>query len=404
MPSLRERITALSDEARGLIEQASEVRERNEAADEWSAEDRDQFKGIMQAFAEKHSKSEELKGLLADEEKLDDAARFYEQAADTAVKQKELAVRKTAGRADALKRWIQHGSGGLTREEFSTYMVKGRDNVANRDEFEKLALTGQVDNLGGFLVPEDVQAGIIADIAGFAAIRPIARTVQTTTDNGNFMTVASAGATPLAEGYPSGVSGAWRQQAYLTGGTAPTVQDQPTFGNERVPVHSWIPDAIEIPLELMEDSAINLEAEINRLISETRALDEDSAFINGSGVGQPEGILNSGADATITSGGSNVQTYAGIVNLWTGLPAQYRQRPGVRWLMNSLTYGLMLQLEDGASNLLINPYEDVSSMFGKQIVFSEFMPDGDTDGNVAVVLGDFQFYGIVDRMDLRFIL
>jgi HK97 family phage major capsid protein len=171
-----------------------------------------------------------------------------------------------------------------------------------------------------------------------------------------------------------------------------------------VPVHIWSPDIIELTMELLEDSAVNLDAEIRSLLAETRALDEDSAFLNGTGVGMPMGLLQEVALGNITvvnSGAANAQSYAGLVNLFTALPAQYRGRAD--WIMNSVTLGLIMALEDTGNTLIFPVNEVPTSLFNRPLHISEFLPDGDTDGNDAILFGDFSFYGIADRSDMRII-
>ena len=146
-------------------------------------------------------------------------------------------------------------------------------------------------------------------------------------------------------------------------------------------------------------SAEALDAEVRALFAETKAMDEDYGFILGSGVGMPQGILNMSGIATVPSGAANGQSYGGIVSLFTSLPAQYR--PRATWLMNSLTYGLILQQESSGGMVLFPPNTLPNTLFGRPIDFSEWMPDGDTDDNKAIVFGDFSYYAIVDRTDLR---
>jgi HK97 family phage major capsid protein len=251
-----------------------------------------------------------------------------------------------------------------------------------------------VDNLGGFLVPDDWFNELIKDLPGFTVMRPLCRVRRTMRQTGTFMTVRS-GTNP----YSSGLSGNWKAEGYVVGGTAPPTQDQPTFGLERVPTHIWSPDVIEITIDLLEDAAIDLDAEVRGLLAEVKGLDEDWAFLKGPGGGLPQGIMTVPGVATVPSGVSGGQTYAGIVNLYTSLPAQYR--PRATWIMNSLTYGLLLLVSDDQNRPLFPVNQLVNQLFNRPIAFSEFMDDGDTGGNHPILFGDFSYYGIVDRRDMR---
>lgn len=257
------------------------------------------------------------------------------------------------------------------------------------------ALMGTQGDLGGFLVPEDFRTEVVRDLAGFAVIRAIARVIPTGSSQLVLPSIKSATVNPNI--YSSGFTGSWKPEGYTTGGNAPPTQDQPKFGQERIPVHVWQPDGIELTTQLLEDSGAPLDMILAEVIAETRALDEDSAFIAGSGVNMPMGLLNAGLTA-IKSGVSGGLSYGGLVDLFAGLPAQYRQN--ARWLMSSLTFAQVLKLADTQQRPIFTPNEIPGNLWTRPMVFSEFMPTPAADAD-AIIFGDFRFYGIADRQELR---
>jgi HK97 family phage major capsid protein len=289
----------------------------------------------------------------------------------------------------------------LNQKELTKYVMQrpAEEEMAMLSPQVRMALSAIVGDRGGFAIQDVFMDELVKDLAGFAVIRPNARVRQVPGMAALFLTIASG-----TDPYPSGLSGSWRSPDWLVDGALPPVQNQPTFGRERVPLHMWAPDAVVIPLELLESSAVELEQEIRMLFAETKALDEDSGFINGTGVNSPMGVVTDAANALITtvnSGAANGQSYTGILDLYTALPAQYRMR--ARWLMNSLTYGLLLQLETTGGMVLFPPNTLPNTLWTRPVDFSEFMPDGNADGNHAVIFGDWSHYAIGDRTSLRFI-
>ena len=264
---------------------------------------------------------------------------------------------------------------------------------------ESMALLTTTGDLGGFLAPDIWMNEVMRDLAGFAAIRPIARVEPVGGPALVFPSIKSAATD--ADVYGSGYTGAWKGEGYVTGGTAPTVQNQPTFEQNRIPVHAWAPDAVELTNELITDSRADVEGILAELIAETLAMDEDAAFISGNGVGRPMGLLSTATGFTITavnSGAAAALTYDGLIDLFSNLPAQYRRN--ARWLMNSLTYGAVLKLKDGNGMPLFTPGQIVDLLWGKPIVFQELMPDIAAN-NMAIIFGDFRYYVIADRQELR---
>ena len=292
----------------------------------------------------------------------------------------------------------------LHRESFFMFMLEGQSAAATYlaqhgkvGPKEIHALLGTQGDLGGFLIPEDFRREIVKDLAGFAVMRNVARVIPTSSST---LVLPSIQSRSLGErNYPSGYTGAWKPEGYVTGGTAPPVQTQPLFSQERIPVHVWQPDAIEISTELLADSAVPLDSVLAEIIAETRAMDEDSAFLVGDGIGKPLGLLDAGSNLiTINSGSSANVTYDGLVDTFTGLPAQYRQN--ARWLMNSTSFGQILKLKDSVNRPILLPNEIPGNLWTKPMLFSEFMPTPAASSK-SVVFGDFRYYVIAERTELR---
>ena len=85
------------------------------------------------------------------------------------------------------------------------------------------------------------------------------------------------------------------------------------------------------------------------------------------------GLLDAGSNLiTINSGSSANVTYDGLVDTFTGLPAQYRQN--ARGLMNSTSFGQILKLKDSVNRPILLPNEIPGNLWTKPMLFSEFMP------------------------------
>lgn len=388
---------------------ARDLKGRYDAAGEWAADEREQWDRANADFATHHAALEQLKKDQAEQAQMQTMAAQYEQPARAQVpgqpavdmSPEALLAKRKQAHNQALRTYLQMGESGLTAEQYQRYMV-GRpsgEEMAGLSPQQQYALSSVIGDLGGFAAQDTFMSELVKDVAGYAVIRPHARVRETPGLAATFLTIASG-----TDPYPSGLSGSWRAPDWRVAGGVPPVQSQPTFGRERVPLHMWAPDAVVIPMELIQTSSIDLEAEIRMLFAETKGLDEDSGFINGTGVNSPLGLVTdvtNGNIVTVNSGAANNQSYGGILTLYTTLPAQYRGK--AMWLMNSLTYGLMLQLETTGGMVLFPPNTLPNRLFERPIEFSEFMPDGDTDGNYPVIFGDFNYYAIGDRSTLRFI-
>jgi len=167
--------------------------------------------------------------------------------------------------------------------------------------------------------------------------------------------------------------------------------------------------------DVLEDSAFDLMGISSDLLGEAFALGEDDVFINGNGVAKPMGLVTridvgeTGEKIpTVVSGSATTLLADGLIDLFFGLPSQYRRN--ARMLLNSGTAKVARKLKDGnsryiwdsmqnASNGGLSSPGDQDSMLGKPVVYDEFMPD--IAGNdYPILFGDFSGYFIVDRIGL----
>ena len=376
----------------------------------WDADKQAEFNTYMADFTVANTEYQALKAAADQFALLDTATETYTKPAEgflgsPILPRSQRDVIQT-NHKNAFRKFLSGGTSALTAAEQAAYLSGARQTLGSQEALsnflpqEKYALVGSVDSLGGFLVPDDVMTELIAELSGLTVVRPLARVRPTARNAASFLTVAGSGNVM----YPSGVSGAWRGEGWTTDQANLPTQSQPRFGRERVPVHIWCPDVIELTMELMEDSAVDLDREVVRLLAETRAMDEDSAFLLGTGIGSPKGIITEAVDGNITtvkSGASGAQSWAGLVNIYTSLAAQYRQN--ATWVFNSYTLGLLLQLEDTEGHLIFPPNSIPDNIFGRPYVVSEFLANGATNGYLPIIFGDFNYYAIADRMDMRII-
>lgn len=391
---MKEKLKAARERAARLNAEAIKLRDEYKIIEKPTAENLEKLEKAVAEFSTAQQELQRIEALAGRDDELDKFAELHRKAVD------DKSGHQSDQRETAAER-----SKRIHKEAFTAYLRRGEkgleqfceENRAVAAE-EVFALLSTDQTLGGFLVPDDFQAGLLAALKGFTAIRPLAR-IQPTTRDVVVWPRKVKHATDSRK--PSGFVGTWRKQGYVTGGTAPTVQNQPTFAQERIPVNDWQPDAVEISPQLLEDSAVNVDLIVQEAIAETLGFDEDDAFLNGTGIDQPEGILQAGVSTVIT-GSASALAYNGVVNLYTGLPAQYR--PNSTFMMNSGTYGAALQLADSQLRPLLGLVNGqivgVPSLFGRPIVFHENMANV-AAGSSSIIYGNFQYYLIVERQGLR---
>jgi len=150
------------------------------------------------------------------------------------------------------------------------------------------ALSEGTDSAGGFLVPEQFAAGIEQVALESAIVRPRARKMPMTRDTLNYPIVKDTSHSSSVHG---GVIAYWTEEA----GTKTT--SQPAFDRIKL-IAKKLTGFTYASDELLEDSAVSLEALLIKLFADAITWYEEEAFWQGNGVGQPLGIMNSGALVT----------------------------------------------------------------------------------------------------------
>jgi len=250
------------------------------------------------------------------------------------------------------------------------------------------------------LVPEDYHVELIKKVAGLTAIRPNARVVQTSRDVAKWPRVKYT----TDDKYTSGVRLTWTGESPASS-TTHRVTD-PVFGLYVIPVHTAMA-SMPVSNDLIEDSAFDVVGISSDLIAEAFALGEDDAFLNGNGAARPMGLLSQvdgDGPASIVSGSGSALTADGILDLYFGLPAQYRAK--AKWYMNSATQKAIEKLKDSQNRYIISSLVNGSlatpqfdNIKGKPIQIDEFAPDIAANA-YPLLFGDLNGYMICDRVGL----
>ncbi len=279
-------------------------------------------------------------------------------------------------------------------DEFKAYK-KALNKFIRRDKDplspeEIKALSVGIDPDGGYLVTPAISARIIRKIYETDPIRQLA-TVET----------ISTGAIEISVDRDEADSGGWvgELQARTETGT-------PQIGLIRIPVHEQFaePRASQV---FLEDAAVNVEAWLADKVANKFSRVEGIAFISGTGVHQPRGILTYGAGTAwgqieqIPMLAAATITTDGLINVLFSMLEAYRG--GATWVMNRLAIREIMKLKDGDGQYIwrVGIAQEVpSTLLGHSIRMSTTMPII-TNDTLSVALANWrEAYTIVDRLGI----
>lgn len=179
-----------------------------------------------------------------------------------------------------------------------------------------------------------------------------------------------------------------------------------TYGLEDLPAHE-VYALVDISNQMLEDSAFNMNDEISMEAAEQFAVAEGAAFISGSGVGKPEGILtnasvgstNSGTATTIADVNGQAD---GILALFYAIKTAYSRNAS--WLLNRTTLGSVRKLKDTNKQYIWQPglaNGQPNTINGAPYVEAADMPN-EGAGLKPIAFGDFRrAYTWVDRISME---
>ena len=151
--------------------------------------------------------------------------------------------------------------------------------------------------------------------------------------------------------------------------------------------------------EFLHDTAFDIEDYVADSFSLAVGRKEEEAFINGTGVKMPAGLLHDtdGAGTGVITENTGDVTFDDVIRLYYSLGAPYR-KDAVFLCNEDLLMRLML-LKDKNDNYIWKPSLEIrkpDTILGKPIHTSNAMPELNA-GNKVLLFGNFDYYWIADR-------
>ena len=175
--------------------------------------------------------------------------------------------------------------------------------------------------------------------------------------------------------------------------------------------------------KLLQDAGFDVVGYINRRTNDILSRTENTAFVSGTGVGQPKGFLSYAAWSTPSSlsgtvgvyeknkleqiniGSASTFTADGLKLVQGALKEEYQG--GAIWMIKRLAFQDIVTLKDGQGRYLLNVNSiaqgDNKILLGKPVAFANDMPIIASDA-LAIAYGDFGIgYTVVDKAGTRLI-
>ncbi|MCP4366332.1 MAG: phage major capsid protein [Planctomycetes bacterium] len=304
----------LASDMRGMVEKA-ETEERGLSAEE---------RGIWDAMNSEYESIDERISVVERANAIDPSVEAM--IGDPVANEVDDAEARSAA-FEALLRSNSPGVTGLSNDHRDMLAVMGA---------EARAQGVGTDSAGGYFVPEDMAGSIETAMAQFGGIANHATVIST----------SDGGALPMPTCDDTSNAG-----ALLAENTEDSEQDL-TVGEVVLNAYKYTSKIIRVSVELMQDSAFDLNAYIASALGERLGRATAAHFATGTGSSQPNGLMTA-ASAGLTAASATALTHAELVALKHSVDPAYRAN--AKFVFNDTTLLALKGLVDSDGRPLWQP-------------------------------------------------
>lgn len=273
--------------------------------------------------------------------------------------------------------WLRGGLENLSEEQ-RTFM---------RNEVQRVsaAMGTQEANNGQALTHREFVSRLLEAMKAYGGMRSVATVMPTETGNAIDMPTTDATA----------------EEGEIVGENQQSSGEDTTFGTKSMGAFKYSSKSIAVPFELLQDSGIDLEAHITRLLAMRIGRIQNKHFTVGTGTGQPEGVVTAASVGKIGSSASTI-SFEELNHLIHSVDPVYRESGNCRFMFNDLTLRDLKDKKDNQNRPLWLPGVDVGSpdtIHGYAYTINQQMAGFGANAK-PVAFGDFSHYTIRDVMAL----
>jgi HK97 family phage major capsid protein len=346
--ALREKIANLAKQANHLLAEKGDQT--------WTKEEQEKFDGFTNEI-------EAAKNSIANIEKMRevDADKFFENAAKDVKKPDDGAI----SIMDAMALYLRFGNN-----------VSAEQAAAIRN-----AMSTTTTTEGGYTVPSEIASMVIDKLKAFGGMREVANILTTSTGVAmNWPTSDGTADVGAIVGQNTAVSGA-----------------DITFGTIGLNPFYYTSNKIALPLELIQDSAIDVVGYVIDRLATRIARIQNTHFTTGGGTTLPDGVIpKAGTGKTGTTGQTLTVIYDDLVDLKHSVNRAYRKNS--RFMMNDLSVAVVSKLKDTTGRPIWQPSIVVGApdtLLGFPVAINDDVAVMAANAK-SIAFGDFSKYTIRD--------
>lgn len=359
--ALRERRNGIAIEARKLLDDTKDKK--------WTGENQTKYDALTGEISD-------LDGRIEREQKVLDLAaenHFKDSAKQGGKKDTEDLLSEVS----IFDTWTRRGEKGLSAEQAAKL-------------YNTMSTT--TGSEGGYTVPAAVASSLIDSLKLFGGMRSVAELLNTA--QGNALSF------PTTDGTS--------EVGEILAENAQASSADPVFGTVGLNVFKYSSKIIAVPIELLQDSSVDIEAFIRKRIIERIGRITNQHFTTGTGTGQPRGIVTAASSGKIGTTGQTLSVvYDDLVDLLESVDEAYQLGGKCKFMFSQSLRKVLRKLKDTAGRPIWTPgYEAGITagapdlLLGKEVALNNDMPVPAANAK-SIIYGDMSKYIIRDAMQVN---
>ena len=359
--ALRERRNGMAIEARKLLDDTKDQK--------WTPEHQTKYDTLTGEISD-------LDGRIEREQKVLDLAA-EKHFSEPANKKGKRDTEDLLSEISIFDTWTRRGEKGFSAEQAAKF-------------YNTMSTT--TGSEGGYTVPSAVASSLIDSLKLFGGMRAVAELLNTA--QGNPLSF------PTTDGTAE-VGEILAENAQATGA-------DPVFGTVGLNVFKYSSKIIAVPIELLQDSSVDIEAFIRKRIIERIGRITNQHFTTGTGTGQPRGIVTAASSGKIGTTGQTLSVvYDDLVDLLESVDEAYQLGGKCKFMFSQSLRKVLRKLKDTAGRPIWTPgYEAGITagapdlLLGKEVALNNDMPVPAANAK-SIIYGDMSKYIIRDAMQVN---
>ena len=244
---------------------------------------------------------------------------------------------------------------------------------------------------GGYTVPSQVSSDLVDTMKDYGAMRRRADRLATSSGNDlNYPT--SDGTAEIGE--------------IVTQNSSSSSAD-PSFGTVPLNVVKFGSKVIAVPIELLQDSAVDVLALINKRVRDRIGRIQNQKFSTGSGTGEPNGLVTAASvGKTGTTGQTTTIIYDDLVDIIDSVDVAYLTEGDMYFMFGQTLRRTIRKIKDTAGRPIWTPSYDAGAsaglpdlLLGYPVEINNDMPTPAANA-YSLAFGQIKKYMVRDAMDI----